>query len=125
LWPLGNTLSLRAHCLPRIARHLFHKAKSTITSWDGNDEARLTVIYCDLMSDIAVRHPGVTYGQPRWVATVSAYAAVRQALGLVDGAKLDNLPYVLRGKLAGGLFGGVNFTDKGTLSLPSAGKTGE
>jgi LEA14-like dessication related protein len=57
--------------------------------------------------------------------TVSAYAAVRQALGLVDAAKLDNLPYVLRGKLAGGLFGGVNFTDKGTLSLPSAGKTGE
>ena len=47
--------------------------------------------------------------------TVSAFAAVRQALGLVDGAKLDNLPYVLRGKLAEGLFGGMNFTDKGTL----------
>ena len=57
--------------------------------------------------------------------TVSAFAAVRQALGLADGAKLDNLPYVLRGKLAGGLFGGTHFTDKGTLSLPSAGKTGE
>ncbi|MGH8625416.1 MAG: LEA type 2 family protein [Gammaproteobacteria bacterium] len=57
--------------------------------------------------------------------TVSAFAAMRQALGLADGAKLDNLPYVLRGKLAGGLFGGMRFTDKGTLSLPGAGKTGE
>lgn len=57
--------------------------------------------------------------------TVSAFAAVRQALGLAGGAQLDNLPYVLRGKLAGGLFGGLHFTDEGTLSLPSAGKTGE
>ncbi|MGH8508840.1 MAG: LEA type 2 family protein [Gammaproteobacteria bacterium] len=57
--------------------------------------------------------------------TVSAFAAVRQALGLADGAKLDNLPYVLRGKLAGGMFGGMHFTDQGTLSLSSAGKTGE
>jgi hypothetical protein len=50
----GQYVITAAHCLPRIPRHLFHEAKSTITSWDGNDEARLTVIYCDLMSDIAV-----------------------------------------------------------------------
>ncbi len=42
--------------------------------------------------------------------TVSALAAVRQALGLAEGASVDNLPYVLRGKLAGGVFGTMRFT---------------
>lgn len=56
--------------------------------------------------------------------TVSALAAVRQALGLAEGAALDNLPYVLRGKLAGGMFGTMRFTEKGTLSLPRSGRSG-
>ncbi len=51
--------------------------------------------------------------------TVSALSAVRQALGLVRGTPLDNVPYVLRGKLAGGAFGVTTFTEKGTLSLPA------
>jgi LEA14-like dessication related protein len=53
--------------------------------------------------------------------TVSAYAAARQVLDLADGAKLGNLPYVLRGKLAGGFFGETRFTDKGTLYFPDLG----
>ncbi|TDV72160.1 LEA type 2 family protein [Pseudomonas sp. LP_7_YM] len=50
--------------------------------------------------------------------TVSAFAALRQAVGLSEQQSLDNLPYELRGKLAGGLFGTMRFYDSGTLSLP-------
>jgi hypothetical protein len=57
--------------------------------------------------------------------TVSAYAAVRQALGLVDAAKLDNLPYVLCGKLGGGVVRRSELHRQGDAELPSAGKTGE
>jgi LEA14-like dessication related protein len=49
--------------------------------------------------------------------TVSAFAAARQALHLADTASLDNIPYVLRGKL-GGALGGARFIDQGTLNLP-------
>lgn len=50
--------------------------------------------------------------------TVSAFAALRQAVGLTERQSLDNLPYELHGKLAGGLFGTMRFHDSGTLSLP-------
>lgn len=50
--------------------------------------------------------------------TVSAFAALRQAVGLADQQRLDNLPYELHGKLAGGLFGTMRFEDSGTLRLP-------
>jgi LEA14-like dessication related protein len=53
--------------------------------------------------------------------TVSAFTAARQALGFAGSSQLDNLPYALRGRLAGGPFGGTRFTDKGTLTLPTAG----
>lgn len=52
--------------------------------------------------------------------TVSALSIVRQALGLAEGADLDDLPYVLRGKFASGPFGTMRFTDEGRLSLPPA-----
>ncbi|MDD3675139.1 LEA type 2 family protein [Thauera propionica] len=51
--------------------------------------------------------------------SVSAVAVVRQALGVMDGKAVDNVPYTLRGRLAGGVLGGVRFSDKGTLSLPA------
>jgi LEA14-like dessication related protein len=54
--------------------------------------------------------------------TISAFAAVRQALGLAEGQSLENMPYVLSGKLAGGPFGVLRFTDEGTLSLPGSGR---
>lgn len=50
--------------------------------------------------------------------SVSAFSAMRQALGLADASTFENVPYVLRGKLAGGTFGGTRFSDRGTLSLP-------
>ncbi len=52
--------------------------------------------------------------------SVSAIAVVRQALGViegVDGGKAE-VPYALRGRLAGGLLGGMRFSDSGTLKLP-------
>ncbi len=52
--------------------------------------------------------------------SVSAFAALRQALGLSQSQRLDNLPYELRGKLAGGLFGTMRFKDRGTLDLRQA-----
>jgi LEA14-like dessication related protein len=50
--------------------------------------------------------------------TISVLAAVRQAKGLIDGPPRDGLPYVLRGKLAGGVFGTVRFASEGTLAWP-------
>lgn len=52
--------------------------------------------------------------------SVSAFSVLRQTLGLSQNQNLDNLPYTLRGKLAGGLFGTLRFVDHGTLSLPNA-----
>ncbi|RMR35688.1 putative Lipoprotein [Pseudomonas syringae pv. coriandricola] len=52
--------------------------------------------------------------------SVSAFAALRQALGLTQNQRLDNLPYTLRGKLAAGLFGTLRLSDSGTLDLRQA-----
>ncbi|WP_310385988.1 LEA type 2 family protein [Roseateles sp.] len=50
--------------------------------------------------------------------TVSAFAAVRQALTLSGAADKGEMPYVVSGKLAGGLFGSVRFSSSGVLGLP-------
>ncbi|MFM7704156.1 MAG: LEA type 2 family protein [Rubrivivax sp.] len=57
--------------------------------------------------------------------SVSATAAVRQMLGLMDGSAPRELPYVLRGRISGGpvagmtlLGGSVSFTAEGSLLLP-------
>ncbi|PMW97539.1 hypothetical protein C1X59_22215 [Pseudomonas sp. FW215-R2] len=52
--------------------------------------------------------------------SISAFSVLRQTLGLSQTQTLDNLPYVLRGKLAGGVFGTMRFFDSGKLSLPKA-----
>ncbi|GAB7530126.1 LEA type 2 family protein [Pseudomonas sp. 3A(2025)] len=53
--------------------------------------------------------------------SISAFSALRQALGLAQGQQIDSLPYTLHGKLAGGLFGTQRFRSSGTLSLPGSG----
>jgi len=55
--------------------------------------------------------------------TISAFAALRQALGLAEGQGLEDMPYVLSGKLAGGPFGVLRFADEGTLSLPGSARS--
>jgi LEA14-like dessication related protein len=52
--------------------------------------------------------------------SISAFSVIRQTLGLSQTQSLDNLPYVLKGKLAGGLFGTLRFVDRGTLDLPNS-----
>lgn len=52
--------------------------------------------------------------------SVSAFSVLRQTLGLSQTQTLTNLPYVVRGKLAGGVFGTMRFVDSGKLSLPAA-----
>ena len=49
--------------------------------------------------------------------TVSAFSAFRQAWGLSNNAPTRGMPYVVKGKLAGGLFGTVRFSEKGTLDF--------
>lgn len=53
--------------------------------------------------------------------TVPAFAAVRQVFAFAGAAQSGQIPYILRGKLAGGLTGTTRFVDQGTLSLPSPG----
>jgi LEA14-like dessication related protein len=55
--------------------------------------------------------------------SISAFSVLRQTLGLSQTQSLDNLPYVLKGKLAGGLFGTLRFVDRGTLDLPNSAAT--
>ncbi|KVX24615.1 Water stress and hypersensitive response domain-containing protein [Burkholderia ubonensis] len=51
--------------------------------------------------------------------SVSASAAARQVWGLAGAASAGELPYALRGRLAGGALGAVHFSDAGTLRLPA------
>ena len=44
----------------------------------------------------------------------------RQALGFASPDQSSDVPYTVHGRLAGGAFGGVSFSDKGTLNLPFA-----
>jgi hypothetical protein len=50
--------------------------------------------------------------------SISAFSAMRQAWGAAGYRPGQGLPYVLRGKLAGGLFGTRRFSDSGTLDWP-------
>ncbi|KIU52625.1 MULTISPECIES: LEA type 2 family protein [Pseudomonas] len=50
--------------------------------------------------------------------SITAFSMLRQAVGLSRVSNLDGMPYVLRGKLAGGAFGTMRFTDSGRLALP-------
>lgn len=50
--------------------------------------------------------------------SISAFSAMRQAWGAAGYQPGQGLPYVLRGKLAGGLLGTHRFSDSGTLDWP-------
>lgn len=74
-----------------------------------------------LASGVSGQHGSIPrYGETlvQVPVTISALTAARQLFGLAEHLGQDELPYVLRGKLAGGLFGAQRFVEKGTLSLP-------
>jgi LEA14-like dessication related protein len=50
--------------------------------------------------------------------SVSAFSVIRQTFGLSEMATLNNIPYVLRGKLGGNIFSTTRFVDSGKLNLP-------
>ena len=57
--------------------------------------------------------------------SVSATAAVRQMMGLMDGSARRELPYTVRGRIVGGplagmaaLGGGLSFVSEGSMKLP-------
>ncbi|MCP3713222.1 LEA type 2 family protein [Paraburkholderia sp. CNPSo 3274] len=56
--------------------------------------------------------------------TVPAFAAVRQAFAFAGSAQAGDIPYEIRGRLAGGIGGGTRFVDRGKLSLPTGGLLG-
>ena len=56
--------------------------------------------------------------------TISAFSAVRQALGLTELTQAESLPFVLRGKLGAGPFGATRFIDEGKLDLSAALRAG-
>ncbi|MWV15679.1 water stress/hypersensitive response domain-containing protein [Pseudomonas sp. L-22-4S-12] len=60
------------------------------------------------------------YGEAlvRIPVSISAFSAMRQAWAAAGHRQGQGLPYSLRGKLAGGLFGGTRFSDSGTLNWP-------
>jgi LEA14-like dessication related protein len=50
--------------------------------------------------------------------TVSALSVARQALGYASGDSVSKVSYVVRGRLAGGLFGGARFSGEGVIDFP-------
>ena len=53
--------------------------------------------------------------------TISAFSVMRQAWAAAGYQQGRNLPYELRGKLGGGLFGTARFSSAGTLDWPQPG----
>lgn len=49
--------------------------------------------------------------------SISAFSALRQALGLAQGQQIEQLPYTLHGKLSAGPFATQRFEASGTLDL--------
>lgn len=54
--------------------------------------------------------------------SISVFSALRQALGLAENVRLDSVPYVLRGKLGGGVWGSRRFADAGNVDLSALGR---
>ena len=57
--------------------------------------------------------------------SVSAFSVFRQAWAAAGYPQGRGLPYELRGKLGGGLFGAARFSDSGTLDWPQPGTAGQ
>lgn len=53
--------------------------------------------------------------------SISAFSLLRQAWGMANQQPQQQLPYRLRGKLAGGWLGGARFDTSGELSWPPGG----
>ena len=52
--------------------------------------------------------------------SVSAFSVIRQTYGISQMKTLNNMPYILHGKLSGGVFNTTRFVDSGTINLPGS-----
>lgn len=52
--------------------------------------------------------------------TISAFSMLRQALGVMGGDDLKDIPYRVEGKLEGGRFGTHRFSAEGRFDLPGS-----
>jgi LEA14-like dessication related protein len=50
--------------------------------------------------------------------TISALSVARQAIGYASGDSVSKVSYAVRGKLAGGMFGGARFSGQGVIDFP-------
>lgn len=69
---------------------------------------------------------GARYGEAVIVVpvSISAFSEVRQVPAITNGSARNEIPYVVSGKLASGMVGGVRFSHSGTLKLPRYGAAG-
>lgn len=73
------------------------------------------------VSDQQGRIPAFSEQVIRVPVSVSAFSVLRQAWGMANRQAQQQLPYRLRGKLAGGWLGGARFDSSGELSWPPGG----
>jgi LEA14-like dessication related protein len=75
------------------------------------------------VSDQAGQLPRYGEALLRVPLSISAFSVMRQAWAAAGYQNGRDLPYELRGKLGGGLFGTSRFRDAGTLNWPQPGGT--
>ena len=73
------------------------------------------------VSDQQGRIPGFAEQVVRVPVSISAFSLLRQAWGMANQQTQQQLPYRLRGKLAGSWLGGARFDARGELSWPPGG----
>ena len=105
-WPTGTLVWCKVGDLPQW--------DAVVTEVTGTAAFKVESATTDLVDDGAVVHRADREG-----VFAAERQAVRheQALGLAANDSLERVPYVLRGKLAGGALGARRFADKGVLDL--------
>jgi LEA14-like dessication related protein len=61
-----------------------------------------------------------SYGETVYIlpVSISGFDVARQFINFMQKPQQNTIPYVISGKLESGLFGSVQFSDKGELKLP-------
>ncbi|KAF1053833.1 MAG: hypothetical protein GAK43_01210 [Stenotrophomonas maltophilia] len=132
LWPARDPLNINLVGVePLPGQDMEARFSVRLRVQNPNDQA---IAYDGIALDLAVNGQPLASGVsdqagevPRFGESVisvpmsiSAFSVLRQAWGLSAGPPRQGLPYRLRGKLAGGLFGSVRFEDQGVLDWPPA-----
>ena len=79
---------------------------------DVNGRSLATGVSADV--GVVPRYGEIVFTIP---VTISAFDVARQLFGAMSGESLEEVDYLVRGKLEGGLFGTRRFRDEGTFRL--------